>query len=240
MKQDSSELLEKIRQQFNAGPYPRIPLDKSPKQNLDLLYIQNLVTPYYLRNQRVIETEGKFILDAGCGTGYKTLCLAEANPGATIVGIDLSEESVNLARQRLKHHGFEDNVEFHVLSIEDLPTLGLEFDYINCDEVLFLLPDLVRGLQAMKSVLKPEGIIRTNLHSYFQRFSYFRAQSLFRMMGLMDSTPDDLEIDIARETMSALKDNVALKRQTWNFIIQTGYGRDEILMNYLIQGDKEY
>ncbi len=47
--------------------------------------------------------------------------------------------------------------------------LGLEFDYINADEVLYLLPDIVEGLKAMKAVLKPEGIIRTNLHSSFQR-----------------------------------------------------------------------
>ena len=69
MKNQESEILEKIRQQFNSAPFPRIPLEKSPKYNYQLLYIHNLITPYYLRNQTVIETEGKIILDAGCGTG---------------------------------------------------------------------------------------------------------------------------------------------------------------------------
>ena len=40
-----------------------------------------MVTPYYLRNQKVIETKEKIILDAGCGSGYTSLVLAEANPG---------------------------------------------------------------------------------------------------------------------------------------------------------------
>jgi protein-L-isoaspartate O-methyltransferase len=80
----TSELLEKIRQQFDASPYPRVPLDKSPKDNISSPYIHNLVTPYYLRNQKIIEIKGKVILDAGCGTGYKSLVLAEANPGAKI------------------------------------------------------------------------------------------------------------------------------------------------------------
>jgi len=152
MENQELDTTEKIRQQYETSPYPRIPLEQSPKNDYLSLYIHNLLTPYYLRNQKVIETEGKVILDAGCGSGYKALTLAEANPGAKIVGIDISEESVKLAKQRLLYHGF-DNAEFYLMPIQDLPSLGLEFDYINCDEVLYLLPDIAVGLQAMKSVL---------------------------------------------------------------------------------------
>ncbi|MFS0513691.1 class I SAM-dependent methyltransferase [Nostoc sp. UIC 10607] len=235
----SSDLLDKIRQQFDASPYPRVPLDKSPKDDTNLLYIHNLVTPYYLRNQKVIDPKGKVILDAGCGTGYKSLILAEANPGAKVVGIDISEESIKLARQRLEHHGF-DNAEFHVLPIEELPELDYQFDYINCDELLYLFPDLTVALQAMKSVLKSDGIIRSNLHSSIQRFNYFRAQKVFTMMGLMDENPEDLEMEIVVETMKALKDNVQLKATTWNSNYEGENGKERILMNYLFHGDKGY
>jgi hypothetical protein len=68
----------------------------------------------------------------------------------------------------------------------------------------------------MKAVLKPEGIIRSNLHSSLQRFSYFRGQEIFKMMGLMDSNPEDLEIDIVVDFMTALKDDVDLKEKTWD------------------------
>lgn len=239
MNDQASELLEKIRQQFDFGPYPRIPIDKSPKDDTNLLFIHNLVTPYYLRNQKVINTENKVILDAGCGTGYKSLTLAQANPGAKIVGIDISEESVKLAHDRLKHHGFE-NAEFHVLSIYDLPDLGLEFDYINCDEILYLLPNISVGLAAMKSVLKLKGIIRSNLHSSLQRFSYFRVQEIFKIMGLMDNNPEEMEIELALETMRALKDGVDLKAKTWNPRYEGEDGKEGVLMNYLFQGDKGY
>jgi 2-polyprenyl-3-methyl-5-hydroxy-6-metoxy-1,4-benzoquinol methylase len=240
MDKQASELIEKIRQQFDTGPYPRIPLEQSPKGDASLLYIHNLVTPYYLRNKLIIDEREKVILDAGCGTGYKSLGLALANPGAKIIGIDLSEESVKLARQRLQYHGI-DNVEFHVVSIESLPQLGLEFDYINCDEVLYLFPELYVGLQAMKSVLKPEGIIRANLHSALQRLNYYRAQEVFKMMGLMDENPRELEIELLRETMRALKDSVTLKSFTWNPWEQALESSEErILMNYLFQGDKGY
>jgi ubiquinone/menaquinone biosynthesis C-methylase UbiE len=235
----ASDLLEKIRQQFDTSPYPRIPLDKSPKKEPKLLYIHSLVTSYYVRNQRVIDTKGKVILDAGCGTGYKSLILAEANPGAKIVGVDISAESIKLAQQRLEYHGF-DNAEFHVLSLEELPKLNYQFDYINCDELLYLLPDITVGLKAMKAVLKPEGIIRTNLHSALQRVYFFRAQQLFTMMGLMEGNPEEMEMEIVKDTMKALKDHVHLKAITWDGSYEGEEGKERILMNYLFQGDKGY
>lgn len=204
--------LEKINQEFNSLNYAERSLD-SYLQNIQYLYLNNLVTPYYLRNQKFIETEGKVILDAGCGTGYKTLALAEANPGAKIVGIDLSPEAIELARQRFADCGCK-NAEFYALSIEDLPDLGQKFDYINNDEVLYFLPDPLAALQAMKSVLKPDGIIRTNLKSSLQRTYFYRVQEVLQMLGLNDR-PQASEIEQARHAIDALKDEVLLKTNTW-------------------------
>jgi len=241
MDEQSAELFEKIRQQFDSAPYPSTPLEQNPKDSHDLLYAHNLVTAYYLRNQSLISTDGKVILDAGCGTGFKSLVLATANPGAKIVGIDLSKEAVDLARQRLQFYGFE-NAEFIVASIEVLPALGMEFDYINCDEVLYLLPDIAQGLQIMKAALKPDGIIRANLHSATQRVDYFRAQQVFKLMGLMDSNPEEMEIEIAKETFGALEDWVNLKNKVWNSRASQNVvvEKERILMNFLFQGDKGY
>lgn len=233
---------DKIRQQFDYGPYPRTPLDKSPKEESEVLYIHNLVTPYYLRHRKVIDTKGKVILDAGCGSGYQALALAAANPGAKIVGIDLSKESVSLAQKRLQHHGFDD-AEFHVLKVEDLPQLGIEFDYINCDEVLYLLPDPLAGLHSMKSVLKPDGIIRTNFHSAYQRAGFYRAQELFRLMGLMDHSPQEFEEQTVIETMQSLKEEIRLKAETWRPELIQGLSQNPekmkefLAMNFLFIGD---
>ncbi|MEA5570530.1 class I SAM-dependent methyltransferase [Calothrix sp. UHCC 0171] len=231
----ASELLEKIRQQFDSAPYPCIPVEDSAKDNSGVLHLHSLVTPYYLRNQKFIDTKDKLILDAGCGTGYKSLTLAFANPGAKVIGVDLSEPSIQLAEKRLQYHSVE-NFEFHTLLLEDLPKLGLEFDYINCDDVLYLLPDAVAGLQAMKSVLKPDGIIRVNLHSQLQREWYYRAQNLCKFMGLMDGNPEATEIATLREIMKALKNDVRLKVKTWNPINEEDDG--SILANHLLVGDK--
>ena len=239
---EQSESIEQIRRQFDFGPYPIISLEKSPKddKNSNNLFIHNLVTPYYLKHQKVTNTNNKVILDAGCGSGYKALALAEANPGAKIVGVDLSSNSIDLAKKRLDYHGFE-NAEFYTLGIEDLPSLGLQFDYINCDEVLYLTDNPAVALKAMKETLTAEGIIRGNLHSIHQRGGIYRMQEVFNLMGLMDDNPEEMEIEAAVETMKALKDGVQAKAQTWNPNQYEGENQKEaVLMNYLFQRDKGY
>ena len=238
MNELNKKHLESVKQQFERSPYPRIPLEQTPKDNPNYLYQHHFASAYYHRNQQVIDPKDKLILDAGCGSGYKALALAYANPGAKIVGIDFSEESVKLARTRLEYHGIE-NVQFEAMAIEDIASLGMEFDYINCDEVLYLLPDPEAGLRALKSVLKPQGIIRGNLHSAFQRVNFFRAQKLFKMMGLMeDDVSDEMAMELSQETMEALRDSVDLKKRVWNSRIKNN--PEGLLANYLLREDRGY
>ncbi|MCL6432852.1 MAG: class I SAM-dependent methyltransferase [Leptolyngbyaceae cyanobacterium HOT.MB2.61] len=239
MNNPISEGLEKIRLQFDRAPYPGYPIDQSPEGNTSLLFIHNLITPFYLRNQQILDVSKATILDAGCGNGYTSLALAIANPGAKIVGVDLSNTSIQMARQRMQHFGVS-NAEFHTLSIEQVPSLGMEFDYINCDEVLYLVPNLNLALRSLQSVLKPKGILRGNLHSLYQRGSFFRAQQLFKLMGLMDSNPGETEVAIALQTIQALKDDVPLKSQTWNSEFEGAVAYGKTVTNYLLQGDKGF
>ncbi|GAP93934.1 class I SAM-dependent methyltransferase [Leptolyngbya sp. NIES-2104] len=229
-----SDFLEKMRQQFDNAPYPRTPLEQFPK-NLRSLYIHSLVTAYYRRNQKVVTPAGKLILDAGCGTGYKSLELAIANPGAKVVGIDLSPASVDLAQKRLQYHNIE-NVEFHAIALEDLPSLGMQFDYINNDEVLYLLPDPIAGLKAMREALKPDGVLRTNFHSSLQRSIYYSAQKFFKQLGFMLGTEPEAEVKLVRETMRCVKNNAFMKVYGWNSNFETD--DETVLANYLLEGDK--
>lgn len=231
----ASETLEKIRQQFDHAPYPNQPLEKTVTGDRIAYFKHSLITPYYLRDQQIPATEGKLILDAGCGSGFKAMCLAEANPGARIVGVDISEESVKLARSRMAYHRIE-NTEFHAIGIEALPQLGLQFDYINCDEVIYLLPDPQEALQIMQSVLAPNGIIRVNFHSLYQRITQYRGQALFRMMGLMENAPTEFEAGVVREIFSGLQKGVDLKDEGWAQELEDD--DYNILANYLLTGDR--
>jgi 2-polyprenyl-3-methyl-5-hydroxy-6-metoxy-1,4-benzoquinol methylase len=226
---------EPIRQQYDQLPYPRVPLEQTPTANPAIQYSHNIVTAYYQRNRQVIDPKGKRILDAGCGSGYKSLMLAATNPGAHIVGIDMSPLSVELARQRLQYHGY-DQAEFHTLALEDLPSLNQAFDYINCDDTLCLLPDPVAGLHAMKAVLKPDGILRVNFHSLLQRVNFLRAQQVGSLLHLMQGDEQAQQMTTMRAIMQSLKPGVFLKEATWDADYETN---DQALrMNHLLRGDK--
>ena len=240
---DSVHLNEKIRQQYDFLPYPESDIEYLPKDKLQSLFIHSLATPYYLRYQRVINPKDKIILDAGCGSGLQSLVLALANPGARIVGVDISPKSIELASQRLAYHGFE-NTEFHTLSLDNLESLGYQFDYINCDEVLYLLPNPGEMLKLFNSLLKPQGIIRSNLHSYYQRQAFFRSQEAFKLLGLFDESSTETAIEVVQDTLDSLKDTVKLKQLFRGFAENQKPNskqiKEWILVNYLIQGDKGY
>jgi 2-polyprenyl-3-methyl-5-hydroxy-6-metoxy-1,4-benzoquinol methylase len=227
---------ELVRQQFDEAPFPDIPLDYSPKGDINFLFPHALQNATYLRDRQIVSTNGQYILDVGCGSGATSLALAEANPNSKIVGIDISQASIDIARQRLLHHGF-DSAEFYAMPVENLSDLGLKFDYINCDETLYLLPDPLAGLIAMRSVLNETGTIRANLHSIYQRSPQFRAQKLFKCLGLFDDRPKTQKFSTVREVMTALKDTVELKQTTW---IPSAKTDETIMVNFLMQGDKGF
>lgn len=75
-------------------------------------------------------------------------------PSGSIVGIDLSERMVELARQNAK--GI-DNVEFRVMDAENLAFPDASFDLVVCRFGLQIVTDPDRCIAEMRRVLKPGG-----------------------------------------------------------------------------------
>jgi len=226
--------------QFDALPYPNLPLEQAPGDHPAYLTTHSCVIPYYLRDRRVIDPSDRWILDAGCGSGFKAMALALANPGAHIVGVDISPKSIALAKQRVEVHQIPNPIEFHCLPLEELSSLPQQFDYINCDETLYLLPDPLAGLQAMRATLKPEGIMRVNLHSSLQRADCYRMQELFKGFGCLEGNLTEEEIELVRQTMEALEDRVVTKRKLWNNNPELKTDPEKVMANFLLRGDKGY
>jgi cyclopropane fatty-acyl-phospholipid synthase-like methyltransferase len=58
---------------------------------------------------------GSLGLDAGCGIGSHTLLLAEAvGPGGHVIGLDLSSEILNIAREIAKKSGLSEEISFGI------------------------------------------------------------------------------------------------------------------------------
>lgn len=97
-------------------------------------------------------TKGR-ILDLGCGNGNVSLQLAGV--GFSVLGIDMSPETIAIAKAR---NVFPSNLEFRVQTAEAIE--GLEqFDAIVCSEVLEHLYDPVSVMKTIHKLLKPGGVL---------------------------------------------------------------------------------
>ncbi|GAA1660999.1 methyltransferase domain-containing protein [Fodinicola feengrottensis] len=98
---------------------------------------------------------GTRVLEVGCGVGAQTVHLVAGSPAADLVSIDLSVESVAVARARVP----APNVRFQVADLHDLPFADAEFDHLFVCFVLEHLADPVAALAAVRRVLRPGGTI---------------------------------------------------------------------------------
>lgn len=89
------------------------------------------------------------ILDVGCGTGEIALRLAEMYPRATIVGVDLIESHLELARRRAH---FGERVTFRVADAFELPFDDRSFDLVVCRHVLQSIPTPEKILEQLVRV----------------------------------------------------------------------------------------
>ena len=116
----------------------------------------NAVTELLHRDTRY--PDGARVLEAGCGVGAQTVTLAVNSPGARIVSIDVSAESLAAARERARAAGVT-NVVFQRADIYALPFAPASFDHVFACFVLEHVPRPVEALAAMRRVLKPGGTL---------------------------------------------------------------------------------
>jgi len=97
---------------------------------------------------------GARALDYACGDGQYSLFMAEA--GADVVGIDVSETSVQNAEREANRRQLQ--ARFQVMDCEQMTFADRTFDLINVNGVLHHL-DLERAYSEMARVLKPTGSV---------------------------------------------------------------------------------
>lgn len=146
------------------------------------------------------------ILVAGCGTNQAAI-IAFNNPKAKIVAIDVSQPS-------LAHHAYLkakhslDNLELRQLPIEDVEQLGRNFDLIISTGVLHHLASPEKGMSALASCLRPDGVAAIMLYARFGRSGVEMLQSVFREMGLGQN---ETSLVMVREALKVLSQDHPLR-----------------------------
>jgi demethylmenaquinone methyltransferase/2-methoxy-6-polyprenyl-1,4-benzoquinol methylase len=99
------------------------------------------------------------ILDLACGTGISTLAIARRFPRSRIVGVELREEYLALAREKLRRLGAS-NVELALSRAEDYQA-SEPFDCI-ASSYLAKYADLPRLVRNCHGMLKDGGVLVTH------------------------------------------------------------------------------
>ncbi len=106
----------------------------------------------YLRDK----CKGKKILDYGCGNGVHYPWLVKF--GGEVVGVDLSEKSLEVAKKIAEKGGISDKAKFLIADCERLEFSDSSFDIIF-DGGTFSSLDLNKAYPELARVLKPGGFL---------------------------------------------------------------------------------
>jgi ubiquinone/menaquinone biosynthesis C-methylase UbiE len=114
-------------------------------------YIASTLT--FLSNWEQIDAKST-VLDVACGTGEFERLLLDKNSTQKIIGIDISEKMLNIARRKNQTYS---NVEFYQTSVNSLPFQDYAFDVIVCANAFHYFEQPQIALAEIKRVLKPNG-----------------------------------------------------------------------------------
>ena len=195
---------------YDRFPFPGDPLQDGPPPgynwrwcHLSVLAAVHGVVPAGSERPR--------ILDAGCGTGVSTDYLCHLNPGSDVLGIDISEGALTVARERLQRSGAAAQVS--ALRQEQRSLLDLDdegpFDYINSVGVLHHLDQPEAGLRSLAGRLAPDGLLHLFLYADAGRWEIHRTQ---QALTLLDVGTGSEGLRLGRELFEILPEGNRLAR----------------------------
>lgn len=101
---------------------------------------------------------GHRVLDVGCGTGSQAIATwRRSQPGGTVVGVDVSEPMLAVARRKVRRAGLD--IAFHKADAAQLPFEDDQFDIVTVTTVMHMVPERRRRrcLHEASRVLRSGG-----------------------------------------------------------------------------------
>lgn len=111
-------------------------------------------TSAYAKDWLLSHCAGKTVLIFGCGYGAQSFYLAQN--GAYVIGIDIGDVGIEIAKQTAAEQGLSDKTCFRVMDCENLELENDSVDIVVAAGVLHHL-DLPKAYAEMRRVLRPDG-----------------------------------------------------------------------------------
>jgi 2-polyprenyl-3-methyl-5-hydroxy-6-metoxy-1,4-benzoquinol methylase len=104
-------------------------------------------------------SSGARMLDVGCGAGRIINRLAKLYPGSEFVGMDLSEEAIEVARRHATDMGLR-NVHFEAADLSDFDSTAVagSFDFVTTFDAVHDQAQPLRVLKGICRTLKEDGV----------------------------------------------------------------------------------
>jgi arsenite methyltransferase len=105
------------------------------------------------------------VLDVGCGSGWASRVIAEKVSLGRVVGIDISDEMVQVARNSSKAMF---NVAFEVATAESLPFNDNEFTHAFSMESIYYYSNMLAAFREIRRVVGNGGLFVTVIDLYLE------------------------------------------------------------------------
>jgi ubiquinone/menaquinone biosynthesis C-methylase UbiE len=193
--------------------------DESMVRNLEAQ--ANAIWPQEARlYQRYGLSPGIDILDAGCGTGEGTSRLAELYPQSKVLGVDVLDHHLELARNR--YAKLASRVRFEHRSIYELGLPDASFDLTVCRHVLHSIPYVEAVVAELARVTRPGGWLHLIPEDY--------GMLHFEKGGQVD--PDEFWWEVPKIFGEKTKTDLYIGRNLYTILVALGL--ENIAVDYVI------
>lgn len=162
---------------------------------------------------------GMRILDVGCGPGSITVGLARELAPGKVTGIDIEASQISIAEE-LARNKEQQNCDFKVASIYELPFDDAEFDAVYGHTILMQFKDLNPVLSELRRVLKPGGLISFREIDFGANL-YYPEDSVFSEL-----------MTVFRESIAHNQGNPDIGRSLSSSLSNTGFSIQETFASY--------
>jgi SAM-dependent methyltransferase len=123
------------------------------------------VEPHIPRFAQFERWKGKRVLEVGCGLGTDTINFARA--GASVTAVDLSTESLALARKRAEVFGLADRITYHQADAERLSEVVApqRYDLVYSFGVIHHTPDPARAAREIRKFMDRSSELRLMVYA---------------------------------------------------------------------------